>query len=214
MNAPRSDERVCVGVITGALGVDGQVKIKSFTALPEDIGAYGVLESEDRAACFALTVNRAVKEGVTAYLAGITDREQAAALRGTKLFVSRDALPELAADTAQIDAQAQGEQEYYHADLIGLTVRWLDEPRSNGTVRGVFDFGAGDLLEIVWPVMQNSDETQSILLPFDRESVPEIKLEEGYITALPPAGLMPKPALKKRRRKARKRKENDRDSGK
>ncbi|HAD26430.1 MAG TPA: 16S rRNA processing protein RimM [Alphaproteobacteria bacterium] len=214
MGARRSTELVCVGVISGAFGVDGQVKIKSFTAVPEDIGAYGALVTEDRNASFTLKVNRTIKEGVTGYLSGITDREQANALRGIKLFVSRDALPELAADTAKIDAQEQGEQEYYHADLVGLTVRWLDQPRSNGTVKAVFDFGAGDLLEIIWPVAQNSDEMHSILLPFDRESVPEIRLAEGYITAMPPVGLMPKPAAKKRRHKARKRKENDRDSGK
>lgn len=214
MGARRSAELVCVGVISGAFGVDGQVKIKSFTAVPEDIGAYGTLVTEDRSASFTLKVNRTIKENVTAYLSGITDREQANALRGIKLFVNRDALPELAAGTAKIDAQEQGEQEYYHADLVGLTVRWLDEPRSNGTVKAVFDFGAGDLLEIIWPAAQNSDEMHSIFLPFDRDSVPDVQLDEGYITAMPPAGLMPKPAAKKRRRKARKRKENDRDSGK
>lgn len=208
----RSDERLCVGIISGAFGVEGRVRIKSFTAVPEDIGSFTVLESEDCRTSFILTACRSGKDGVTAHLSGITDREQANALRGTKLYIYRDALPELAPGHAK--AEEEGEREYYHADLIGLTVRWLDEPRTNGHVRAVFNFGAGDLLEIVWPVAQNSDETQSILLPFDRESVPDIMLEDGYITALPPAGLMPDPTPKKRRRTPRKRKENDTQSGK
>ena len=197
--------------------MDGRVRIKSFTAAPEDIGSFGVLESEDRRASFTLTACRPGKGGVTAYLSGVTDRELANALRGTKLYIYRKALPELAPGRAGAEEQeepGEGEREYYHADLIGLSVRWLDEPRTNGHIRAVFNFGAGDLLEIVWPIAQNSDETQSILLPFDREAVPEIMLEEGYITALPPAGLMPDPTPKKRRRTSRKRKDNDTQSGK
>ncbi len=212
----RSDERLCVGIISGAFGVDGRVRIKSFTEVPEDIGSFGVLESEDCRAKFTLTACRPGKDGVTACVSGITSREQASALRGTKLYIYREALPELAPRNgrAEEDQPEEGEREYYHADLIGLSVRWLDEPRTNGHVGAVFNFGAGDLLEIVWPVAQNSDETHSILLPFDRESVPDIVLDEGYITALPPAGLMPDPIAKKRRSKPRKRKRDDTQSGK
>ena len=82
--------------------------------------------------------DRPVKEGVAAFLSGVTDRDAAEALKGVRLFVPRSALPELPA----------GEEEYYLADLIGLAVRWVDGPQAEGRIVAVHNFGAGDLIEI------------------------------------------------------------------
>jgi len=164
-------ERVCLGAVAGAFGVRGEVRLKSFCAAPEDIARYGPLFSEDGARRFEVTLNRPVKGGFAATLSGVSTREAADALRGTRLYAGRDALPPLDDD------------EYYHADLIGLEVR---DPGGAllGEVRAVHDHGAGDLLEVHAP-----GRTQTVLVPFTRAVVPTVDLAAGRIVADPPEGL-------------------------
>ena len=125
--------RVCVGAISGAFGVRGEVRLKSFCADPEAIADYAPLESEDGSRQFDVTLTRAVKNGLAARLSGVLSKEDADALRGVRLFVPRKRLPSLPDD------------EFYHADLIGLEVR-----DTGGTVLGrvksVQNHGATDLL--------------------------------------------------------------------
>lgn len=168
--APR---RVCVGAIAGAFGVRGEVRIKPFTAEPEAIAGYGPLETEDGARRFTLRLTRPIKGGLAGRLSAVATREQAEALRGQRLYVARDALPEDALD----------EDEYYHADLVGLAVVDLSG-KPLGTVRAVLDFGAGDLLEVVGPGLK-----QAALLPFTQEAAPHVDLARGEVTADPPEGV-------------------------
>lgn len=162
---------VCVGAIAGAFGVQGEVRLKSFCATPEDIALYAPLTTEDGGRSFTVTLTRPVKNGFAARLGGVTGKEQADALRGVRLFVPRDRLPSLPDD------------EFYHADLIGLQV--LD---SGGTVLGqvksVLNHGAGDLLEIERP-----GSSATVLLPFTRDAVPTVDLGAGRLIADPPDGL-------------------------
>ena len=102
------DKRVCVGVVTGAHGVRGAVRLKSFTAEPEDVARYGPLEDESGERRFALRLIGGAKGVLIAAIAGIDDRDRAEALRGLRLYLPRSALP------------PTEEEEYYHADLIGL----------------------------------------------------------------------------------------------
>jgi 16S rRNA processing protein RimM len=166
------ERRVCVGAIAGAFGVRGEVRLKSFCAEPEDVAAYGPLESEDGARRYGVTLVKPVKNGFAARLSGVTTKEQADALRGTRLYAGRDALPAL------------GEDEFYHADLIGLEVRDTGGALL-GHVRAVHDHGAGDLLEIHGPGLK-----QTVLLPFTREAVPTVDLAGGRVVADPPEGLL------------------------
>ena len=129
------DKRVCVGVITGAHGVRGAVRLKSFTAEPEDVAGYGPLEDERGERRFALRIVGSAKGVLIAAISGIDDRDRAEALRGLRLYLPRSALP------------PTDEEEYYHADLIGLDAA-LADGTPIGTVRAVHDFGAGDTLEI------------------------------------------------------------------
>jgi len=99
--------RVCVGAIAGAFGVRGEVRLKSFTAVPEAIADYGPLESEDGTRRFEVTITGRAKNALIARLSGIDSKEEAEALRGTRLHVARARLPE------------PEEDEFYHADLIG-----------------------------------------------------------------------------------------------
>ena len=102
-------ELICVGAIAGAFGVRGEVRIKSFCAIPEDIGNYSPLLTEDGSRSYTLELTRAINNGFAANLGGVATKEQADALKGLRLYAPRDRLPSLPDD------------EFYHADLIGLT---------------------------------------------------------------------------------------------
>lgn len=168
-------KRVCLGVVTAAHGVRGAVKVKSFAQRPKDIAAYGPLEDEDGAARYTLRVIGPAKADVViAKLAGIGDRDAAEALRGARLYLPREALP------------APAEEEYYHADLIGLTAVLSDGTRL-GEVHAIHDFGAGDTLEIVRP------EGQPVMVPFTRAIVPVIDVPGGRLVIDPPEGLLDPP---------------------
>lgn len=160
--------RVCVGAIAGAFGVRGEVRLKSFTSQPADIASYGPLWTEDGTRSFVLRLTRPVAGGLGARLSGVETREQAEALRGTTLWADRDRLPALPED------------EFYHADLIGLAVHDPGGVRI-GTLRAIHDHGAGDILEITGPGLG-----QGLLVPFTRAFVPTIDLAAGRIIVDPP----------------------------
>lgn len=165
------DSRVCVGAIAGAYGVRGEVRLKSFCAAPEAIAGYGPLWTGDGARSFDVTLQRPVAGGFAARLSGVTTREAADTLRGVRLHADRAALPALPDD------------EYYHADLIGLAVH---DPGGVliGRVGAVLNHGAGDLLEVRPP-----RGGAALLLPFTRAIVPTVDLAAGRIVADPPEGL-------------------------
>ncbi|HEY0300683.1 MAG TPA: ribosome maturation factor RimM [Rhizomicrobium sp.] len=163
---------VLLAAVMGAQGLKGEVKVKAFTERPEALAQYGGLHTRDGRR-FTVTAARAAKPGEAILaLAEVADRSAAEALRGTELFVTRDALP------------ATGEDEFYHADLIGL--RAEDETgRVLGTVQAVHNYGAGDVIEIARPSADGSGG-DSVLLPFTRETVPQIEIEQGRITVAVP----------------------------
>jgi 16S rRNA processing protein RimM len=153
---------VCVGAITGAFGVRGETRVKSFTADPEAIAAYGAVVNHDETRSFDIKLTRAVKGGFAARLSGVTTKEQADALRGERLYVPRTRLPQTDDD------------EFYYADLIGLTAYDTGGERL-GTVKAIHDHGAGDLLELRMP--SGGDR----LFPFTKETVPTIDIAGGRL---------------------------------
>jgi 16S rRNA processing protein RimM len=167
-------------VIVAAHGVQGQVKIKCFTAEPAGIAAYGELTDETGSRRFRLKVVGLTRGGVVAKLAGVGDRNAAEALKGVRLHVARSALPGPAAD------------EFYHADLIGLRVE-----RADGTLLGrvvaLHDFGAGDLLEVA------AAGKASVVLPFTRAVVPVVDLAGGRLVVEPPAEVVADETAKERK---------------
>lgn len=167
------DDMICVGAIAGAFGVHGDVRLKSFTADPEDIAAYNPLTTEDGARSFDVSLNGNTKNGFTARLSGVSTKEQADALRGVRLFTQRTRLPKLPDD------------EYYHADLIGLDV-YDTGGTLLGQVKDVYNHGASDLLELHGPGLKDT-----VLLPFTLEAVPTVDLGSRRIVADPPEGLFP-----------------------
>lgn len=164
-------ERIMVGAIAGAFGVKGEVRLKSFCAEPEAIASYGPLAAEDGRS-FRVSLTRSIPQGFAARLSGVTTREAAEALKGTALYADRARLPAL------------GDEEFYHADLIGMDV--LDTGgQPFGRVTAVHNHGAGDLLEVARP-----GQKPAVLLPFTRAIVPTVDLASGRIIADIPEGLM------------------------
>jgi 16S rRNA processing protein RimM len=166
-----ASKRVCLGVVTGPHGVQGAVRIKSFTEEPEGVAHYGPLTDETGLRRFELRLIGAGKGVVIARLSGVEDRNQAEALRGLRLYLPRSALPQTEAE------------EYYHADLIGLEAV-LGDGSLVGRVRAVHDFGAGDTLELARP------GAPPVMVPFTRAVVPSVELAAGRLLLDPPPGLL------------------------
>tara|TARA_R110002110_G_scaffold56762_1_gene160991 strand:- start:4383 stop:4931 length:549 start_codon:yes stop_codon:yes gene_type:complete len=166
------DNKVCLGVVTGAHGVRGLVRVKPFTQTPDGVAAYGPVETKDGARVFAIEMRGMTKDLVICHLDGVTDRDVAAALRGTELYVPRARLPQMAAD----------EEGWYRADLIGLQAVGADG-RDYGRVIAVQDFGAGALLEIA-----PATGGETVLMGFTSDNVGQVDLAGGRIVIDPPAG--------------------------
>jgi 16S rRNA processing protein RimM len=160
-------ERICVAQIGGAHGLRGEVKLKSFTADPMALTGYGPLTTEDGSATFEIEALRAAKDHLIARFRGVDDRDTAERLANVRLYVARERLPPLAAD------------EFYHADLIGLTAVTADGSEI-GTVVAVHDFGAGDIVEVV-----PRGGGTSIMLPFTAAFVPSVDLANRRIVVAP-----------------------------
>ena len=154
-------KEVLLAAVTGAQGLKGAVKVKTFTADPGALSRYGALHDKSGKR-YEITAFRLVKSGEAVIsFKGVTDRNAAEALKGTELFVARDALPDVE------------EEEFYHADLIGLDA-FDSEGRLAGKVAAIHNFGAGDVI-----VIARGDE--EILLAFTRETVPVIDIKAGRI---------------------------------
>jgi 16S rRNA processing protein RimM len=155
--------RICVARIGAAHGLRGEVRLWPFTAEPQAILGYGVLETVDGARRFEIETLRPGKDFLVARFTGIADRDAAEALCNVELYVPRARLPPPPAD------------EFYHADLIGLAV--VDASGAPlGTVVALHNFGAGDIIEV-----RRADANDTVMLPFTQAAVPQIDFAGGRI---------------------------------
>ena len=153
---------ICVARIGAAHGVRGAVKLWTFTEDPLAVRDYGPLMTKDGARQFEVTHAREAKDHLVATIKGVATREDAERLNGIELYIAREKLPETDDD------------EYYHADLIGLAaVSTADEPL--GRVAAIHNFGAGDIIEIAPP------SGSTMLLPFTNAIVPTVDLAGGRV---------------------------------
>lgn len=163
-------KRILLGEITGAHGVRGDVLVRSYTGDPGAISDYGALTDDKGGSPLSLKVVRITPKGaIVVRVEGVKDRNGAEALKGRKLYVAREVMPE-----------PDGEDDFYHADLIGLAV--IDvQGGVLGEVIGVQNYGAGDLLEIRVAATGKTE-----LIAFTKACVPRIDLASGSVTvALP-----------------------------
>ncbi len=165
---PSVTKRILLGDIVAAHGIRGEVVLRTYTTDPEDIGAYGALADEQGRRTFEITHAKATNKGVIARIKGVATRNDAEALRGTKLYVARDALP------------PADDGDYYHEDLIGLAVVAPDGV-AIGKVLAVQNFGAGDLLEI-----QLTGSKLTEFVPFTDPYVPTVDLAGGKLVVIMP----------------------------
>ncbi|GAB3127807.1 ribosome maturation factor RimM [Novispirillum itersonii] len=166
---------VCVGVLVGAHGVRGVVKVKPFTTDPDALDAYGPLTDDTGTRVYALEVLGVQKGSVLCLIDGVDDRDKAEAVKGLRLYIRRDALPDL-----------DDEDEFYHSDLIGLSAVFPDGTKV-GVVTALFDFGAGDVLEL-------RGETGGVaMVPFTKAAVPVIDVAGGKVVVEPIEGLLEGP---------------------
>jgi 16S rRNA processing protein RimM len=164
--------RVCLGVMVGAHGVRGLVKVKSFTEDPGDVTAYGPVSDEAGRRCWHLEIVGPAPgksdDVILVRVEGVKDRDAAQALHGVRLYVERSALP------------APDAGEFYHVDLIGLRVE-DGAGKLLGIVKAVENHGAGDLLEVEAP------DGGAFFLPFTLAVVPQVDLAGGRLVVEPPA---------------------------
>lgn len=163
-----ADRLIAVGRVAGAFGVRGEVRIAAFTQEPLALARFRELKRQDGSPGLTILSARESKGGIVCRCPGVETKEQADALRGLRLFVSRDALP------------PPDEDEFYLADLIGLAVV-TPEGETLGAIKSVQDFGAGDILEIA-PAAGGP----TWYLAFTRETVPTVDIPGGRVVAVPP----------------------------
>jgi 16S rRNA processing protein RimM len=174
--APPPERRLVVCVIGAPHGVRGEARVKSFTGDPMALADYGALFSADGVA-FEIERGRWLKDDMLVLkFASMDDRDQVAKFTGTELFVDRANLPE-----------PDEEDEFYHADLIGLDVVDL-AGGAIGTVHGLQNFGAGDILEI-----RPAGGGPTWLQPFTKLAVPNVDIVARRVVIDPAHLAKPEP---------------------
>jgi 16S rRNA processing protein RimM len=167
------EKDVLLAAVTGASGLKGAVKAKIFTEAPQTLTRYGALR-DAKGRMFEIAAIRAGKPGeAVILLKGVESREAAEKLKGTGLFIAREKLP------------AAAQEEFYHADLIGLEAR-DGAGRVLGKVAAIHNFGAGDVIEIARRSSDGSPDGDNVLLAFTRETVPVIDIPGGHIVVAVP----------------------------
>ena len=162
-------KRVMVGEIGRPHGVRGLVRLRAFTEDPAAIAAYSPLTDETGAKRFAITL----KGGDIAAIEGVTDRDAAQRLTGTRLYVDRDRLP------------PPEDDEFYLTDLIGLAAV-TEGGEALGSIRAVEDHGAGAFI-----IVEGAGREH--LLPFTRAIVPVVDVAGGRVTVVLPGEIIVQP---------------------
>jgi 16S rRNA processing protein RimM len=164
---------VLLAAVIGAHGLKGEVRVKTFTETPDALARYPRLNAKDGRVFTPARIMASKADEAIVTFAEIVDRNTAEGLKGLELFVAREALP------------ATAKNEFYHADLIGLTA--IDAAdRVIGKVKAIHNYGAGDVIEIAResPEGRGGD---TVMLPFARDFVPEIDLKSGRVVIAEPA---------------------------
>ena len=164
-----TSRQLVMGRIGAAHGIKGEVRIQSFTDDPLSIMDYGPLKTSRPGLVIEILDARTTTNVLVARLKGVNDRNAAEKLNGIELFIDRDLLPEI-----------EDEDDFYHADLIGLAAR-LEDGTSLGEIVAVPNFGAGDLLEL-----RDAASGETRFIPFTKAAVPEVHIAKGYVVVVPP----------------------------
>jgi len=171
---PKQDRHddICVGIIKGAFGVRGDVRIHPLTENPKDMATFGPLHTHTGLSGITVTLERPISHGhFCSQLSCIQTREEGEALKGTKLYAPRSVLP------------VPDEDDFYYSDLEGLDV--VHNGEKIGKIASVQDFGAGDLLEI-----HRTNNGAILYITFTKDCVPVVNINAGFVEITPPEGTM------------------------
>ncbi|NOZ42517.1 MAG: 16S rRNA processing protein RimM [Alphaproteobacteria bacterium] len=164
---------IAVGVIVGALGVKGAVRFKSFSDdLPAVFDRGPVRIFPDRHSTGEqrdAEVMHRIKIGYACQISGVSSRDDAEGLKGVKLYVAREELPEITEDGS-----------YYHDDMTGL-IATDTAGQPFGVVAAIYNFGAGDLLEVRLNDSPQNPAADLKIYPFRDEFVPEVNIDGGFV---------------------------------
>ncbi len=166
-----SNPLICIAVCAGAFGVKGEVKVKSFTDVPEDCFAYGGLRDQHGKVLLHIKSFRPIKNAFAVMCEEVETPEQARALSNTELYVYRNDMP------------VPDEDEFYFEDLVGLEVKTTDGKRM-GKVLAVHNYGAGDLLEISGGKDKKGNKLGEFYHPFTKKAVPSVDIKAGRLVIL------------------------------
>jgi 16S rRNA processing protein RimM len=147
-----------MGRVAGSYGVRGWLKVVPGGGVAAALAAANEWWIGERA--YRVAEAKVHSATVVAKLAGIESREQALKLKGARVSIARDALPE------------PGTGHYYLADLIGLEVRNEQDVRL-GTVKQWLSNGAQDVMEVA------GERTR--LIPWVSAVVKEVDLAGGRV---------------------------------
>ncbi len=164
-----ADKLILVGVVGGAFGVKGEMRITAYTADPMNLAAYKTLLNKSGLPVLTIQSARPAKAGIVARVTDVASPEAADAMRGLQLYIERDRLPE-----------PDDEDEFYLTDLIGLAAV-SPHGEALGTVASVENHGAGDLLGI-----KPAQGGPTWLIAFTRDNIPDIDIREGRICVVRP----------------------------
>lgn len=170
------EDNLLIARIGGAHGIAGEVRLETFTEEPEAVMEFSPLTTDRAGLSVRVTSMRRAGRRAIASLEGIGDRSAAEALAGVRLYVPRSVLPKI-----------EAEDEYYHADLIGMNAR-TGTGEVFGKVTAIFNFGAGDILEIT------PSGGPPLMVPFTRRFVPEVDVKGGIVTVEPASEASEAPA--------------------
>ncbi len=156
------------GRIINVHGLDGTVKVECWA---DDVSVVTGLKTVyfDENGADARTVERSTyqKQFALLKLSGVSDRDQAAALRGKIIYADRDDIP-------------VGEGDHFIADLIGLEVIDADTGESYGKVKDIYSRGAQDIYEISGP------DGREYLMPAVKQFIDRIDPENGiFVRPIP-----------------------------
>ena len=173
-STPTDDQLVCIGVVTGARGLRGELRIKSFTDIPEDVASYGPVCDETGKQTYKIRLTGQSKGVLIARFGGIETRTAADLIKGLKFFVPKGKLKNLEDD------------EFFFTDLVGLTAE-LPDGEILGLVKAVEDFGGGPFLEVA------GGSYGEVQVPFTKAAVPVVEVANGRVVIDPPLGLLEPP---------------------
>ena len=156
-----------IGIITEAHGIRGQVKIYSLTDPQDDFFSFPSVTDVTGNRTFAFARQGVFAHGFIASIEGVTTRNEAELLKNIALYTASTDLPE------------KNDGEWYYRELTGLRAQ-LPDGKEYGCVSGVYNFGAGDIIEIELP------GGHSEMLPFNDVFVPHIHHEQGFLVIIPP----------------------------